>query len=434
LETFVSHLSRFLLAAALVLCAGLIAVPAAGARVGSCLVPGSSLECNVWTGKVTFIADGDTIYVDIDGDGTRTAKHVRVTGVNAMEQSVYPSQASQRRGECHAVEATARLEQLIKRSKGRVRLAAQDPGSHSGSRLRRLVAVRQNGRWRDIGRRLLAEGHALWLANRAESAWNREYSVLAQRAATTGRGIWNPHYCGVGPHESSPIGIYVHSNADGSDADFVNGEWVRIRNLDPVNAVSLGGWWVRDSALRRYTFPSYTTIAPNDEITVYAGEGTDTWTEFYWGLRRPAFENATFGEDAMGDGAYLFDPQGDLRTWMIYPCRRECAAPHQGLIQIDAKYSGREHITLRNNAPTPIDLSTYRLDANPYSYAFDRDSVLQPGEEMRIDVRGDPAENTRLEKHWGETGAILRNTGDTVRLASYTEITLGCYAWGDKAC
>ena len=425
---------RLLLAAALALVAGLIAVPAAGARTGSCLVPGDPIQCNVWTGKVTFVADGDTIYVDIDNDGTRTAFHVRITGVNAMEQTVYASRASQRRGECHALEATARLERLIKRSRYRVRLAAQDPGSRSRSRLRRSVAVRIGGRWRDVGRRLLAEGHALWLANRSESAWNREYSVLAQRVATQGKGLWNPHYCGVGPYENSPLAIWVNSNADGSDADFVNGEWVKIRNLDPVNPVHLGGWWLRDSALRRYTFPSYTTIAPNDQITVYAGEGSDTWTEFYWDLPGPAFENTTTGEDAMGDGAYLFDVQGDLRTWMIYPCRLNCVDPHQGQIQVGAKSSGREHITLRNLAPAPIDLSTYRLDANPYSYAFDRDSVLLPGEEMRIDVRGDPAEDTRLHKHWGETGAILRNNGDTVRLASYTEITLGCYAWGDKAC
>ena len=42
-------------------------------------------------GKVTFIADGDTINVDIDGDGTHTPKRIRITGIQAMEQTTYPA-------------------------------------------------------------------------------------------------------------------------------------------------------------------------------------------------------------------------------------------------------------------------------------------------------------------------------------------------------
>ena len=91
---------------------------------------------------------------------------------------------------------------------------------------------------------------------------------------------------------------------------------------------------MRDSALHRYTFPDYTTIAPNDSLTLYVGSGTNTWTEFYWRSRKPIFDNIA-GRD-MGDGAFLFDMQGDLRASMTYPCRLACADPNQGAIAISA--------------------------------------------------------------------------------------------------
>jgi endonuclease YncB( thermonuclease family) len=415
--------------------AGLAAVPdAAHARTGTCLAPGVAASCTVWTGRVTFIGDGDTLYVDIDGDGTRGRRAVRITGINAMEQTVYSRYAARRRGECHAVEATARLEQLIRRSRGRVRLAAQDPASHSRNRLRRALAVRIGGRWRDVGRRLVSEGHALWLPSRGEWAWNKAYSTLAQRAAQQRLGVWNTGYCGVGPNETSPLQLWVNSDADGDDADNVGGEWLKIRNLDPALAVPLGGWWVRDSQLRRYTFPDYTNIGPGETITVYMGDGPNTWTEQFWGLRWPPFENSTNDERALGDGGYLFDPHGDLRTWMLYPCRLDCVDVNEGTIEITSKSRGREHILLRNISAQAVDLAPYRISAPPYSYAFRGDAVLLPGEQMQIDIVGDPEQDTRLLKSWGEVGPILRDRGDTVRLGTFTEIQIACHAFGDAAC
>src|SRR5215212_11152587 len=179
------------------------ATPAAAdaAERGQCLLRKSGPQCYLWTGKVTFVADGDTVYVDIDGDGSRSRFPVRITGINAMEQTTYTSRASQRRGECHAVEATARLDQLLKGSKYKVRLLAQDPASRSQRRLRRSVAVRIKGRWRDVARTLITEGHAIWLPNHRESAWNRDYSILQSRAQRAASNLWDPAYCGFGPNE-----------------------------------------------------------------------------------------------------------------------------------------------------------------------------------------------------------------------------------------
>ena len=95
----------------LALAAGLLTWPGlAEARSGSCLLPGSPLRCSLWTGRVTYIADGDTFYVDLRGDGARRIYTVRVTGINAMEQTVYSAHPWERRGYCHALDATSRLE------------------------------------------------------------------------------------------------------------------------------------------------------------------------------------------------------------------------------------------------------------------------------------------------------------------------------------
>ena len=205
-----------------------LAAPAS-ASVGPCL-PGGSPDgalCTFWTGKVTFVADGDTIDVDIAGDGSKRARRVRLTGINAMELTRYSHTASKRRGDCHGVEATARLEQLLKRARWRVRLAAQDPASTTGGRLRRQVSARLNGRWVDVGRALLAEGHALWLPN------------------------------GHGP--AAQLSMEVQYDPRGNERLDVNGEYAEIHN-DSDHDVALGGWWFRDSALRRYTFPQDATV------------------------------------------------------------------------------------------------------------------------------------------------------------------------------
>ena len=93
----------------LLMLGALLCAPAAAdaAKRHRCLPYGSTPRCFMWTGKVTFVADGDTVYVNIDGDGSRRSFPVRITGINATEQTTYSSRASQRRGECHALEPVA---------------------------------------------------------------------------------------------------------------------------------------------------------------------------------------------------------------------------------------------------------------------------------------------------------------------------------------
>jgi endonuclease YncB( thermonuclease family) len=292
----------------LVLLALLALAPSAQARQAPCRVDGTGPACHVWTGKVTHVADGDGVYVDIAGDGTRRDVLVRMTGLNAMELTRYSHTASKRRGACHAKPATAALERLVRRRT--VRLAAMDLGrTDLGRRLRRHLAVRIDGRWVDAAEVLLAQGHALWLPNSGESAWNTLHHSAALRGAATGRHLFDPQACGAGP--GGDLTLSVNWDADGNDGENLNGEYVRVRN--PGSApVDLGGWWIRDSALRRATFPAGARVDPGASVLLRVGRGNADGRTFYWGLAAPAFENS-------GDGAYLFDPQGDLRAHEIYP-------------------------------------------------------------------------------------------------------------------
>lgn len=412
--------------------AGAVAAPARAQtepRTGSCPQAASGTACYLWTGRVKFVGDGDTISVDVDGDGTRKPVHVRITGLQAMEEHYYTNRAKDRQGDCHANEAADRLQQLIKAAKYKVQLAAQDPEAHSGNRWRREVAVRVHGRWRDLGRIMIREGQALWLPNADEWAWNRAYSTLAEEAATQHVGLWDSEYCAPGPYAN--VRLWVNSDAE--SANEVDGEWVRIRNLDTLNPLPLDGWWVRDSGLRRYSFPPGTTIAPGAEITVWVKRGTNTPTDLYWGLRGPIFDNVRT-DKATGDGAYLFDPDGDLRAWQQYPCRYQCSDPLKGAVSIDPHYRGSEYVNITNVSPAPIDLEGYRMVSPPHNYPFGPDSVLQPGETMRIDVRGDPATDVHDHKHWGLPYYVLGDGGDLVELQSMAYVRIGCYSWGTASC
>lgn len=297
----------------------LVSVTPASAAVGPCK-PGGSPNgplCTFWTGKVTFVADGDTIDVDIARDGRKASRRVRMTGYNAMELTTYSHTASKRRGDCHGVEAANRLEQILRRGRMRVRLAAQDPHSMTGGRLRRQVSTRIGGRWVDVGRQLLAEGHALWMPNGIEWAWNGEYADLSRQAAVAGLRLWDTRGCGDGPSPGAALTMRVNYDAKRNDRLNVNGEWAEIHN-DSATAVPLERWWFRDSALRRYTFQEGAVVPAGGTVTLHMGYGADTADELHWGLDSPPFENPSHDARATGDGGYLFDPRGNLRAWEIY--------------------------------------------------------------------------------------------------------------------
>lgn len=428
----IRRLLAVLLAAALPVIL-LVAPEATAATVptGSCTGQSGSPTCYIWTGRVVAVQDGDTLDVDVWGDGTSTPKRVRVTGIQAMEQSVYSSVPARRRGECHALEATARFEQLARRGQV-IRVLAQNPNSTTGGRLRRSVAVQIGGQWQDVGRILVREGHALTLSDGAEYAWNATYRAEAKRAANAGVGLWDNDYCGSGNNQGSRLMMMVNWDAEGDDSRNLNGEWVRLRNLNYSTPISVSGWWLRDSDLRRFTFPLGTTIPAGGSIDVFVGSGRNTSSRFYWGQTSPVFDNVSHDARALGDGAYLFDRQGDLRWSMTYPCVNGCASPLQDKVNITAQPSGTEYVDIKNTSSGTIDLMGHLLVNLPYSYAFRSSHRLDPNQALRIYTgRGTGA---GLVRYWGKTGPILNNSGETVSLRTYDDIEVDCFQWGTGRC
>ncbi len=269
-------------------------------------------------GIVHWVGDGDTVDVTLS---TGKIKRVRLLGIQAMEQYTYPRSNVGIKGECHAAQATLRLKQLIFEKE--VRLSSFNPHITSRGREYRFISVKIDGVWRDVGGYLVSEGLALPMLNPTEFSYNWYYMAFSQWAAKRGIGLFDTNFCGEGPAADAQLKVDVKWDAPGNDRTNGNGEYMSITN-NGSSSVDLSGWWVRDSGLqgwkgRHYTFPSGTEIPVNGTIRVHPDKGHHTKTDFYMGDHGPIFENLTTGKVFMGDGGYLFDPQGDLRAWQQYP-------------------------------------------------------------------------------------------------------------------
>src|SRR3954447_26774564 len=280
-------------------------------------------------GRVVFVPDGDTIDVKIDGvpaDPGRDGTRIRFLATQATEMYEYHHDLTAATGECHAVEAAKRLKQLLYTSGGqgrRVRLSARDASSSNLGRESRFVATQTaDGVWHDVGAVLVREGQVIPSYQKTEYTYNNLYRQLSQDAAARGVGLWDTDFCGAGPIAN--LSVRVKWDADGDDSTNVNGEYVKITNKGSATA-NLAGWWVRDSATRTlatkvasrrgYIFPAGAEVAAGSSVYVHVGTKPATAApgHYYYGLTAPIFENVTPKPVYLGDGAYLFDPQGDLR-------------------------------------------------------------------------------------------------------------------------
>ena len=443
-----SRLLLSVLAILLTVLPGLVIAPTAKAATrGPCLDGGGGPTCHFWTGKVTFVADGDTIDVDLDGDGTRASRTVRFTGINAMELTRYSKYPSRRRGACHGLEATSLVERYVKRSRGVVRLAAQDPRSTTGKRLRRSVAVRVGGRWMDLGRILMEEGHALWLPNPVENAHNLEYHALAGQARAAGRNLYDPDYCRVGPSPEAQLKLSVHWDADGTDGRDLNGEWIDIRNPGATD-VSLAGWWFRDSWLiynarqvPGYEFPAGAVVPAHGSLRLYVGCGNSTPQSHYWCQKSAVFENAD-AQRHSGDGGYLFDTDGDLRASSIYPCVVGCDDPLRGAVQLSVRPTTPESITLTNVSAGTVELSGYlvklhlggAVDKFIFGYPLPDGTQIAPGQRLHLWMDSAPDGESAFVRSLRRGAAVLADGGNTVSLRSTTDVQIACDAWGSARC
>jgi endonuclease YncB( thermonuclease family) len=405
-------------------CAWTTSAAQARTYMAPCVGPGKSGPmCHFWTARAVSINDGDTIGVRIDGQ--HRVWQIRFIGVQATELHHYDPK--HRSGECNSVEAADRVQQLVRGSHKRVLLSAQHPGTRFTYRLGRYISLKVNGRWQDLGAIEMSEGHTLWMSDERETAWNNVYNKLGQEAEQKHIGLWDPTHCGSGPDQNVPLRAWVNWDPHGVDQADVNNEWVKIQNLSATTSLPLGRWWVRDSGLRRFTFPRGTVLRPGATITVHDGHGQRSGDEFFWGLGVPVFQN-------IGDGAYVFDPQGDIRASLVYPCVMACTDPNQGALQISAQLRSHQYVLIQNVSNHVVNLYGYELRSPGWPYDFGPNSVLQPGQTMRVDLDGATAQDSTLDRHWGSPYPFLHPRGDVVRVQTFSEIPIGCASWGGAHC
>jgi len=379
-------------------------------------------------GTVTFIADGDTPYVN--------SNSVRLIGVQAPEIHHPGGPPAQ----CHAGAAEAELKKLI--SGKRIQLRSMYASSSNLGRPLRSAFVKQNGAWTNVQREMLKGGWVFWFNQNVETQHNYDYHVLTMKAAAAHKRLWNTSYCGSGPYQSANLKVYAHYHANGSDKNNINDEWIEIDNDNPSGTVHIGGWRLRDSSLAMFTFPSHAQIEAGKFVRVHVGKGTNvndaTTRKFYWNQTAPVFGEVS-KKTGEGDMAILLDPDGDYRAWTDFPCVVSCSDPLIGHLQItswDAGAGGdREWIKLRSvNTTSRIHLDHYQLRSWPWNYVFRPHTYLDPGETLKV-FTGKGSNPSRLVQYMGESSTgILANGGDVIDVSNMRDVQITCTSWGGVSC
>lgn len=411
----------------------LLAPASASAKTGPC-TPGDrgGPRCHWWEGKVKLVADGDTLHVDVAGEGRQ---EVRFIGVNTMELRVYSQRASRRRGDCMGVPAANLVDRYVKAAKGRVLLAAQRPSSRSGHRVRRSVWVRSKGKLVDLAAVGLEAGYGLFLPNPDEWAHHAKHQRLAGAARAAGKHLWDPRACG-GPAPGAKLSVVAKWDADGADKGNVNDEYLEVRNAG-TTPVDIGGWWARDSWLnwhggRAHGIPGFrfepgTVVPALGNVRLHIGCGAQTALRMHWCQKSDAFENVTYDRTRLGDGAYLFDRKGGLRASFVYPCVLACVDPLRGKVALRVQASGTESVSIRNTSGAPVDLGDHVLKLRNAGkrgeYVFGK--VLAPGTVV-------PAGRTHVHRH--PTPYRYTDAGGVVELRTLDDQLTDCFAWGNKRC
>lgn len=411
------------------------------------LLAQATASADTVTRKVLNVWDGDTFEV------ANVDPNIRMIGIQAMELTKY---AKPRVGQCHGPEAGDRLETLIGRKN--VRLS----GSVSGlkDRPQRFVSVYRDGKWRDVVSQMLREGHGLWFPNKFETGRNAKYQRDVRAAMRDDKGLWNPKFCGAGPQQTAKLKMWAQWDADSNDYDNVNGEWVKIKNAGS-SAVNLSNWKLRDSSLReshsvasdlrQFVFPSGTSVDPGKSVVVHIGKASagllrppkKVAKRFYWGLADPTFENWISDGKNLGDGAYLFDPDGDIRSSFMYPCLKlKCPDPLKGKLVINhvewdpdgTDTENNEYISVKNTSGSDINLEGYLLETWPYSYAFPAGSILSPNKTLKVTVG--KGTDTAQRQFWGHSASVLANSGERrqARVRTFDNIVIHCKAWKPGGC
>lgn len=380
-------------------------------------------------GTVVHVVDGDTVDVDIAGDGTSRPVTIRNAGLQTMEL-----------GQCHADDAAAVMRQVALGKT--VRVTAQSSGSTSLGRPVRTVDVIGSSGTVDTQLEVLRRGQALPFPMGFEQSRSTAYLLAAEKAAVAGTGLWDDDACGAGPSLGAPLRVMVMYEGDGDESRNPNAEWVDIRNEGSTD-VPIGGWWLRSAAQDSFFFPAGSVVRAGGTTRVYVGKGTQTATTFHWGFSAPRFNNLS-PTHRVGGGAYLFDPQGDLRAHSSYPCLYgSCLTPvARGKVRLQARYDAPgddaknvngEYLTITSLVTKPVNLAWVVVEVNGNTLQLQPGTVL-PKKGSTVRIHMGKGTTTATTKYWGHTGSMLTNSGGSVQLRTAESSRIACASWGTGHC
>ena len=377
--------------------------------------------------KVLDIIDGDTIVARIQGD-TRKKRIIRTAGMQTMED-----------GECGFHEASDLMTRLVDRRpivlKSLDRIARVNPNSGYRRLLRNVFLT--SGM--DVQAEILKSGLALPYSLSREIINEDLYSALAQTAAASGQGLFSGTFCAPGPSQESPLQLMINYNGSGAEWAAPGNKFIRIRNLSDL-AVPVGGWRLRAAAHDSYHFPAAAVVPAQGEVIVRLGAGIDTPTEFHWPGNKVRFPIPGKSKYA-GGGGYLFDPDGDIRAWSIYPCRVACTHPGMGnenwTIDVVWNPPGRpddpneETVTFSNVSGARVDLSYVVAEIQDHVYEFPNGTFVDPGESLVL--RMGVGVSDRLTHHLMAPDPVLTRPGGAkhpIRLRTHTGVLIACQEYG----
>ncbi|MFL6238953.1 MAG: lamin tail domain-containing protein [Actinomycetes bacterium] len=422
----------FVLAAAVAASTGAVSLPLTQhARAAS---------LQYWYGTLSSVDDGDTVYVDITGDG-KGPLPIRNANIQATEMH-----GAGDRPECHAVDATNYMKAMMPHG-AKVRLSSYYASSTAGtdpstgvSRLLRYVDVMNSGgAWVDTQLRMIQHGLVMAGADAVENAHYQTYAVEMQKAMAAHYGLFDTNRCGVGPAAGAAVPIWIHYEADGPDGSAPNMEWMRMQNKSNFD-VSLSGWHLRDSGhtwyhgTTYYTFPSYAHISPGHTITIYPGAGTNSASagRYYLNVTQGAFYPNVADPTLASPGKqmYLLDPQLDFRGWAVYPCLYNCPHPPVHIQYVHYTTSDEfVDVVVDDGVTSGVDLSGVEVINDGWSRELDPGTILYPGELLRVYCQRAGTEN-RKQQYWHHSGPMFEDSGDTVVLRTDRSVVLSTYAWG----
>ncbi len=206
------------------------------------------------TGEVTWIADGDTLDVEIDG----VTVEVRLVGINTPE-----------RDECYSDEPLDFLIEHVKNKEVAIESVAID-------QFNRTLANVWIGE-ELINLTLVTQGLAIAQTPDEENPYGELMTSAEEKAFDESAGLWSPTACADG---SSVYGIEIDLDASsvnpaGPDDTALDEEYVVLVNRGST-IVDMSGWVLRDESSRnRLVFRAGTTIDQNERLTIASGCSTE---------------------------------------------------------------------------------------------------------------------------------------------------------------